>query len=640
MTEQTATVRPERMRPAAAPGQRGLDPVGRELVRQGVLSTRALFDIDARIERTDARLADALHRRLGLPQSDIAAAEARVAGALVVDPLVEPPDPVLIARLGAARCARLGVLPWRRAGGDTVVLTARPEVARRAATELIAALGPISLAVTTEAALNTALQRAARSDLIRRAETGVDAELSCRNWRRGRAAVLILALLGLIGAGMTLAPQATFGGLAALAILTLVLTTALRAAALLRFLIDRRRPAPAPAARLLRRPVVSILVPLYRERAIASHLLSRLRRVDYPHECLDICLVLEADDAVTQATIAAIRLPPWIRAITVPEGTLKTKPRALNYALEFARGSIIGIYDAEDAPAPDQIGKVVARFAAAPPRVACLQGVLDYYNDSANWIARCFTLEYAMWFRVMLPGLEKLGLVIPLGGTTLFLRRSVIEELGGWDAHNVTEDADLGIRLARAGYRTELIETVTEEEANCHIWPWIKQRSRWLKGYGLTYAVHMRRPARLWRDLGPRAFLRLQVHFLGTLVQVLLAPVLWSFWAIPLGLPHPVTGALAGPLVLTLAAVFVTSELLNVTAAALAVRRAGKPGLMIWAPTLHLYFPLAAVAAWKGLFELMSRPFYWDKTAHGLYLPQPGGATRRPPPPRRRASAG
>ena len=207
---------------------------------------------------------------------------------------------------------------------------------------------------------------------------------------------------------------------------------------------DQAKVDPLPK----RLPVVTLLVPLYKEREIAGHLLRRLSAIDYPAPLLDVILLLEADDHLTRETLAAANLPRWMRAITVPKGTIKTKPRALNYGLNFARGRIIGIYDAEDAPAPDQIRKIVARFAARDPEVACLQGILDYYNSRANWLARCFTLEYAAWFRVVLPGMARLGLTIPLGGTTVFFLRSVLEEIGGWDAHNVTEDADLGLRLA------------------------------------------------------------------------------------------------------------------------------------------------------------------------------------------------
>jgi cellulose synthase/poly-beta-1,6-N-acetylglucosamine synthase-like glycosyltransferase len=349
--------------------------------------------------------------------------------------------------------------------------------------------------------------------------------------------------------------------------------------------------------------------------------LARIREIDYPIELLDVCLVTESDDLTTRDALGKTVLPTWMRPVVVPQGTLRTKPRALNFALDFARGSIIGVYDAEDAPAPDQLRIVAAHFANRGPEVACLQGVLDYDNDSANWLTRCFTIEYASWFRIVLPGLEKLGLVVPLGGTTLFFRRDILEKLGGWDAHNVTEDADLGVRLARAGYRIELIPTVTQEEANGRFWPWIKQRSRWLKGYAITYAVHMRDPRQLWIDLGPRKFWGVQLLFAGTLSQFVLAPVLWSFWLIPFGVAHPLLQILSPFWFWVLAGVFFTTELISLAVAAIALRAAKKTWLIKWALTLQVYFPMAAIAAYKGLIELAWKPYYWDKTTHGVLLP-------------------
>ncbi len=230
--------------------------------------------------------------------------------------------------------------------------------------------------------------------------------------------------------------------------------------------------------------------------------------------------MLEERDDVTRNTLAQTDLPPWMKVIEVPYTSgLTTKPRALNYALDFCRGRIIGVWDAEDAPDPDQLETVARCFHAAPPEVACLQGILDYYNPRANWLSRCFTVEYATWWRIIMPGIARLGFVIPLGGTTLFFRREALEKVQGWDAHNVTEDADLGFRLARFGYRTELIPTVTYEEATCRPWAWIRQRSRWLKGFMVTYFVHMRRPHQLMADLGPRKFWGFQIFFLTAISQ-------------------------------------------------------------------------------------------------------------------------
>ncbi len=328
-----------------------------------------------------------------------------------------------------------------------------------------------------------------------------------------------------------------------LALLALVLSTGLKVAAA--FAALRAAPPEPAAPAMVRLPSVSIIVALYRESDIAPRLVRRLSRLDYPRELLDVVLAVETEDTMTRAALVNADLPPWMRVVVVPAGRVKTKPRALNLALDHCRGAIIGIYDAEDAPEPDQIRKVVDRFHRRGPDVACLQGVLDYYNPRTNWLSRCFTIEYATWFRLVLPGIQRLGLAVPLGGTTLFFRRSVLEELGGWDAHNVTEDADLGIRLYRHGYRTELLETVTGEEANCRVIPWIKQRSRWIKGYMMTWAVHMRSPRLLWRQIGAWRFLGFQIMFLGTSLQVLLAPLFWSFWSVALGLGHPLSAVLA-----------------------------------------------------------------------------------------------
>jgi cellulose synthase/poly-beta-1,6-N-acetylglucosamine synthase-like glycosyltransferase len=368
-------------------------------------------------------------------------------------------------------------------------------------------------------------------------------------------------------------------------------------------------------------PRVSLLVPLLREADIAGSLLLRLRQLDYPRSLLEVALILEDDDDQTRQALEQTRLPPWCKVITVLQGNIQTKPRALNYALPFTRGDIIGIYDAEDAPAPDQLMQVVTHFAQARPDVACLQGVLDFYNLRANWLSRCFAIEYASWFRVLLPGMVRLGLPIPLGGTTVFFRRSGLEAAQGWDAHNVTEDADLGIRLARLGYRTDLLPTATREEANNRLWPWIRQRSRWLKGYAMTWWVHSRRPVKLWRDLGARRFLGMQALFLGTLAQFTLAPVLWSFWLIVFGLPHPLDGLLSEAARAGLIALFLSAEAVSLLVGITALTRSPHRGMMHWVPTLFLYFPLGTFAIYKALWEMVTRPFYWDKTEHGRSAP-------------------
>lgn len=404
---------------------------------------------------------------------------------------------------------------------------------------------------------------------------------------------------------------------------TLVCVTGLRLTAAMAQLLHLRRRGRTwrssrnPKAVPNHLPPISLLVPLYKERDIAARLVSRLSNLDYPRDKLEVALILEWGDQTTELALRAAHLPDWMRIIRVPPGHLRTKPRAMNYAMDFLRGEIIGIYDAEDAPARDQLMLVAQAFEHAPQNVACVQGALDFYNAGKNWLTRCFTIDYAVWFRLILPGFERLGFVLPLGGTTVFFRRNALESLGRWDAHNVTEDADLGIRLARRGYRCGFLPSVTEEEATATIPTWLRQRSRWIKGYAMTWAVHMRDPLRLLGELGWLRFLGVQVLFLGTLSQFLLAPLLWSFWLILFGFPHPITTVAPWSVVVGLTALFFLCEVVTLLTAAMAVSRPKHRWLIKWVPLMHIYYPLAAVASWKGFAEMLSRPFYWDKTSHG-----------------------
>lgn len=382
-------------------------------------------------------------------------------------------------------------------------------------------------------------------------------------------------------------------------------------------LADTSPSAPTVESQFLHLPTVSILVPLFREPEVAGALVDRLCQIDYPRERLDILLCVEEDDPLTLAALRGGSLPPWMRAVIVPRGHPQTKPRALNYALNYARGDIVGIYDAEDRPEADQLHKVVQRFAEVPANVACLQGRLDYYNARHNWLASLFTIEYAAWFRVLLPGVQRMGLVVPLGGTTLFLRRNVLEKVGAWDAHNVTEDAELGLRIARAGYQTQIVDTTTYEEANAAALPWIRQRSRWLKGYLMTWGAAMRRPDLLWRDLGTWRFVGLQVQFLGAVLGFLLAPLLWSFTLKPFGIWHPLDAVLSPLGYGLLATVMLTGLVGSIAVSFYACRTAHLRHLRLIAPLVEPYYLFGTIAAWVGLFELMARPFFWAKTTHG-----------------------
>jgi len=536
-----------------------------------------------------------------------------------IDPAYHEPDLRLIDHLGAQFCAVHGVLPLARAGALTLIATCEPQKFHLIRPHLEDRFGALSMVLCLRDDLHQAINAARKRRLAQAAEYRAPHRESCRSLSGFGLTWGGIALGCALAAALLLWPSVALTVLSLLALIVLIANTGFVGAMGALWLIQRRRAAPIDSIPPAFRPVpVSLIVPLFKEKQIAQHLVRRLAQLDYPPEQLEILLVVEEDDVITRATLAACDLPPTMRTLTVPRGGVQTKPRAMNFALDFCRGSIVGVYDAEDAPDPGQIRAVVRQFARSVPQVACLQGRLDYYNPRSNWLSRCFAVEYASWFRVMLPGMARAGLVLPLGGTTLFFRKSALTALGGWDAHNVTEDADLGLRLARRGYRTDLLDSDTLEEANCQAWPWVRQRSRWIKGYAMTYFVHMRDPGALWRDLGARRFWGVQLLFLGSLLGVLTAPFLWAFALLMVGLPHPWAEALGGSLGTALAVSMAGATLVHWSVWAMGAWARGDPGLIGWVPTLTLYHAMATAAAVKAAVEIVTRPFFWDKTSHGM----------------------
>ncbi|TVR46076.1 MAG: glycosyltransferase [Rhodobacteraceae bacterium] len=624
---QGAAVQTELANPPPAPSglrlvqtvARARAPLGHILQEMGAITGEQLLRALRLQARQKGYLGDTLVAHGFATEAQITAALARQYGTGLLDRDSPAPDPGLMDALGVQTCLSDLCLPWLRAGDVTLIASARPAEFERLRPHLQTLYGPVAMAVISESDLHEVILRTRRSRLELWAQTCVAEAESCRamqSRRFGRTIALIFAALLVL---LALFPATVLKVLTVFTTIVLVLIALLKLAAATA--AHRRRAAPPSSRRRFRarKPVVSIMVPLYREPEVVPRLVNRLSRLTWPRELLDILLVVEEHDTTTRAALRKQVLPRWIRVIPVPDAPLKTKPRALNFAMLFARGSIIGVYDAEDAPDPDQIHKVVHCFQDGPPELACVQGVLDFYNARANWLSRCFTIEYASWFRIILPGMERLGLAVPLGGTTLFFRRDILEGLGGWDAHNVTEDADLGIRLARHGYYTQLLNTVTQEEANCRPWPWIKQRSRWLKGYAATWLVHMRAPATLWRQLGAKRFLGVQLLFLGTLIQFTFAPLLWSFWLMLIGLGHPLQDSFSTLAMLGFLGAFIFAEIVTLSIGYLALRTRRHRSLRLWLPALHAYFPLAVLAAYKALWELVRAPFFWDKTAHGAH---------------------
>ncbi len=374
-----------------------------------------------------------------------------------------------------------------------------------------------------------------------------------------------------------------------------------------------------PRAEDRRLPAFSIVVALYREARVVRQLASALAALDYPRAKLDIKLVIEHDDAATFDAIAALQLPANYETIIAPKGFPKTKPRVLNIALPQLRGELTAVFDAEDIPAPGQLREAAERFLAAPRRLACLQARLAIDNIEDSWLTRLFAIEYAVLFDVLNPGYAGLGLPLPLGGSSNHFRTEVLRDLCGWDAWNVTEDADLGFRLARFGYGVGILSSTTQEEAPAKLASWLKQRRRWSKGWMQTFLTLTRHPRRLAGELGIQNSIALAL----TMVNLVIAPPLWPFFAalaihnVAEGLPVPATAPeLAAAVLWTSTAAFGIASFFWLALAGMKRRRL--TNLWFFLPLFPFYYLLASVAAWLALYDLISRPYHWHKTEHGL----------------------
>jgi cellulose synthase/poly-beta-1,6-N-acetylglucosamine synthase-like glycosyltransferase len=385
-------------------------------------------------------------------------------------------------------------------------------------------------------------------------------------------------------------------------------------------------------------PVYSILVPLYKEAGVLPALVAALEGLNYPKTQLDILLLCEEDDDESILAIEAMELPPHFRLIVVPDAQPKTKPKACNYGLMLARGAVTVIFDAEDRPDPDQLKKVIIAFEKSDAKVTCVQAKLNYYNPDQNLLTRWFTTEYSMWFELLLPGLDADGAPIPLGGTSNHFVTERLRDLGAWDPYNVTEDADLGIRLHKAGFRTAMVDSTTLEEANSDLKNWIRQRSRWIKGYIQTYLVHMRNPMLLMKQAGFKGFVSFQLLVGGTFI-FLLNPIFWALTTIFFITQAGFIQAIFPTSIFYLAAfmLFVGNFVFLYLNVAGSIQR-GLFGLAKYALISPLYWGLMSVAAWKGFIQLITHPFYWEKTTHGLHTPgaapaAPAAARPRSGPP-------
>ncbi|MFC5067419.1 glycosyltransferase [Flaviflagellibacter deserti] len=454
---------------------------------------------------------------------------------------------------------------------------------------------------------------AALADYVQSGPAAIDPDLSAGSGAPARYGAQVLVLCSVI-ALIAAAYEPLLLDLAFAALFIAI--TALRLVALTA-LVEEPKSERIPDDQL---PIYTLLIPLYRESRCLGGLLRALRALDYPEAKLDIKLLVEHGDAETRAALAVLDAPSNFETIVVPQGSPRTKPRALNLGLAAARGAIIGVFDAEDRPEPGQLRDAVQAFLRGGPQLACVQARLVIDNRADSWITRVFALEYAGLFDALLPGLSRCGLMFPLGGTSNHFRTAVLDRVGGWDAWNLTEDADLGVRLARFGYRCATISSSTLEEApNTHR-AWLRQRTRWLMGYVVTWIVHMRRPVRLHRELGWRNALVFHAFIGGVPISALMLPIfvgglivdgLSSGWLVFDDWVGWLELALTGT---NLVLGFGTAMAI----AAIGADRRNLTGQARWIALVPLYWLMSSVAAWRAVWRLIRAPHVWEKTEHGL----------------------
>jgi len=588
---------PASLRHALAVQRRTGDRIGRVLVSLGYISQE--------------RLAATLAEQLRVPHAH--AYEVRPKGAVA-------------SALPESVCRAHLFVPLDIVDGVLVVAMADP-VSSDAATALRTSTAlPTRVLVATESSVRAALEQLfadryvdlATVELVRRRP-----EESAHRVLTPAQKLFFLVLLAAVGIGLAIAAVPTLIALTLLSILFYFAGAAYKLA-----LVSHgvRKPAEVPVSanelalledRSL--PTYTILVPLYHEAELAAQIVEAIDALDYPKTKLDVKLLVEEDDAATIAAVRRARLGSHCHVVVVPDSQPRTKPKACNYGLLHARGEYVVIFDAEDAPEPDQLRKAVIAFRKAPPEVVCVQAKLNYWNRNQNLLTRWFTAEYSQWFDLFLPGLSATRAPIPLGGTSCHFVTEKLLELGAWDPFNVTEDADVGIRLARAGYTTVMIDSTTYEEANSRVYNWIRQRSRWIKGYVQTWLVHMRHPLQLWDELGPAGFSSFQLVVGGTALTVLLNPIYWgltSAWALTEA--GVIRHLFPGPIYFAAAFNLLFGNFAFTYLNAAGAYRRGYYDLVKYSLFSPLYWALMSVAAWKGLLQLVTRPSYWEKTVHGL----------------------
>jgi cellulose synthase/poly-beta-1,6-N-acetylglucosamine synthase-like glycosyltransferase len=597
------------------------------LLDSGLITREQLELARAAKDRTGSHIDEVLITLGMISTDELRSVMARAWGLPVVELATTQRDEPLIRRWSGQMMIAENWMPVRRdPDGVLRVATARvPDDERRAHIEEV--LGePARFVVATSwdirnlllTVFHTAIADEAANELFRQ-NPGLSARVVfSRGQKIGFIALAVIGLVSLvIWPVPTVITVLTIVSLAFLGSTVFKFLIAMRGAKY--DIVERVTQAQVDALTDAELPTYTVLVPVFKEANIVPQLVGNLGKIDYPADKLEVLVLIEEEDHLTRDAYLGSNPPPNFHIVTIPKGTPQTKPRACNVGLFFASGEYLVIFDAEDAPDPDQLKKCVVAFRRGGPKTVCVQAALNYFNADENALTRMFTLEYNYWFDYMLAGLDAADLPIPLGGTSNHFRTQALIELGGWDPYNVTEDADLGIRASAMGYRVGVVNSTTMEEANTSIPNFIRQRSRWIKGYMQTSLVHARRPLSLIREIGFRRFASFALLIAGTPITFLAVIPLYVLTVVTIVIPTEWLSPFFPVWLLWITLVnFIIGNSAMVYLSMMGPYKRGTFDLILWSLLNPVYWILHSLASYKALWQLLFKPHYWEKTEHGL----------------------
>ncbi len=601
--------------------------LGEILIASGLISREDLEEALAEQKRSGERLGQILVSEGYINRLVLSQAIAEQCGLPHIDLRKDQVDPKTAKRLDPETCRELGCIPVRQMKGSLEIAVVDPWEIPVIHERLSAMFSEkIQYLVTSEFDIEWTARAIFNESYINESIWGLfyRSPEECANKTFTTPQIITMAFLALLLIGsLALAPYPT------LLIINLLAMVIYLGISLFRFSIalsgsaqhglisiNEEDLASLDESQL---PVYTILIPVFMEKEVLPVLLRSLSELDYPQSKLDIKLLLEEVDTETREAAIKINPPGNIEFITIPDAQPRTKPKACNYGLISARGKYLVIFDAEDKPESDQLKKVICTFQKGGEDLICVQAKLNYYNRNQNLLTRWFTCEYSNWFDMILPGLNRANLPIPLGGTSNHFITEKLRELGGWDPFNVTEDADLGIRMYKHNYKTAIVDSTTYEEANSNLWNWIRQRTRWIKGYMQTWLVNMRHPFRLVKELGIRGTLGFHLTVGGTPFLFIINPVFWTLTTMSFIFNVNLLADIFPPVVFFISAFnLIIGNFVFVYLNIISTFRRGYYELGKYALLSPLYWVLMSFAAWRALWQLIRKPFYWEKTTHGL----------------------